>query len=353
MCTPRIEIQLDGIRQNARTILNWFEKTPINILPITKMVGGCPLISKVLHGEGFQVFADSRIENIQRIVDSKLEVETGLMRIPHPGEANRVLELCWWSTHSQLETLKVFSGLAHSFSRKHGILLMVELGDLREGVLPEYLPQLVDFVLGSQALEFKGIAVNLACFGGILHDQEFLNRFLEIKGEIENRTQMHCFVVSYGNSAVLRSMREYTHGGINQIRVGEALFLGTEPGTGEKIRGLENDVFQIYGTVLECYRKPLKPFGGNRGLNAFGERFHSEANHPYHVLLDLGRLDTHPNSLWHPEFEIMGGSSDYLVLRSSAKLEVGMEIGFQGSYEAVMRAMNSPFVKKVYQDRRN
>ena len=228
------------------------------------------------------------------------------------------------------------------------MLFRSEMGDLREGVMPDDLPKLLEFVLGSKYLELRGLSVNLACFGGIQHDKQFLLNFIHLKGEMERRFGINFPVVSYGNSAVLRHLRSNTTAGINEIRLGEAIFLGTEPGCVKKIEGLKKNAFQLVGSVLECSQKPKRPYGGRQGLNAFGEILRSSSDYPYHILLDLGRLDTHSNQLFNPEVEILGGSSDYLVLRSKKKYSVGSEIKFSGTYEAILRAMHSPFVNRIY-----
>ena len=348
MSTPRIEIDLDAIKHNTLKILSWFKPCGIQILAVTKLIHGCPRILKIIKDNGLDHFADSRIENINRIHLHYPHIDFGFIRIPNPWEAPEVITHCAWSTHSQQETLEAFENEAKVRTRKHGIMLMVEMGDLREGVMPDLLPKLLELVLQSDWLYLRGLSVNLACFGGIQHDQQFLNRFIELKCGIERKFNFTFPVVSYGNSAVLRHLESISKSPINEIRLGEAIFLGTEPGSSTPIRDLVNDAFQIIGTVLECSIKPEKPYGGMQGLNAFGEILNVSTAFPYHVLVDLGRLDTKPDQLTNADLKILGGSSDYLVLRSKSKLTVGTEVKFQGSYEAILRAMHSPFVDKVY-----
>jgi len=351
MSTPRIEINLGSIRSNAKAISAGLNELGIEVLGVTKLVCGDTRISRAICEEGINRLGDSRIKNLQRLSQAGISAELGLLRISHPGEAQEVVKTCSWSMQSQLQTLAALNRAAGDASTSHGVLLMVEMGDLREGALPKELPGLMRFVLGAGSLYLEGIGVNMACFGGILPSQAFLDQFLSLKRSLEGEFQIHFKTVSFGNSAVLSQALSRDLCGLNQVRIGEALFLGREPGTGQPLEGLKTDSFRLIGSVLECLEKSREPYGGKRSKNAFGEVVDFEGTKgKFHVLVDLGRQDTNPSSLKNPEFEIIGGSSDYLVLRSPVKVDLGSEIIFTGNYEAVLRAMVSPFVKKVYKE---
>jgi len=49
---------------------------------------------------------------------------------------------------------------------------MVELGDLREGIVPSDLENTVNEVIGLKGIKLTGIGTNLACFGGIKPNNE-------------------------------------------------------------------------------------------------------------------------------------------------------------------------------------
>ena len=68
------------------------------------------------------------------------------------------------------------------------------------------------------------------------------------------------------------------------------------------------------------------------------------------TILAIGRQDTDPSGLRPPEgIDVLGASSDHLLLESDRCLSIGAEVAFQVDYSAMLRAMTSPFVSKVMQ----
>ena len=65
---PRIEISLPKIQDNARVLSKLYGKKGISLMGVSKAVIGEPSIAEAMIQGGVRFIADSRIENIQKIV---------------------------------------------------------------------------------------------------------------------------------------------------------------------------------------------------------------------------------------------------------------------------------------------
>ena len=168
-------------------------------------------------------------------------------------------------------------------------------------------------------------------------------------------------IVSGGNSANLTWALApgATIGGINHLRLGEALLLGSDPTTGDALAGLRNDAFALVGEVIESKLKPSRPWG-ERGRTSFDRSLEQEiictdgcntgGEYRNTVLVALGHQDTDPQGITPPSgFRVLGASSDHLVVEALGEPPpVGSELRFELSYSALLRSMTSPFVSKEY-----
>ena len=141
---------------------------------------------------------------------------------------------------------------------------------------------------------------------------------------------------------------------VNHLRVGEAILLGRETVTRSRWPGTRQDAFVLHAEVVERRRKPSLP-RGERTTDAFGRlRRFEDRGLRVRALLDVGREDVDVEGLTplDPRLEVLGASSDYLVLdltEAGEDLGVGDEIAFGLSYGALLAAMDSEYVEKRYQ----
>ena len=136
MSTPRIEIDLDKIAHNAGRLIEIYGARGISISAVTKVVCGNPAIAEVLVGAGIAVLADSRIANIRTMRDAGILAQYLLLRSPFLSQAEDVVEYADLSLNSDLSVIRELSRFAVLRHIQHKIVLMVELGDLREGLMP-------------------------------------------------------------------------------------------------------------------------------------------------------------------------------------------------------------------------
>jgi predicted amino acid racemase len=246
---------------------------------------------------------------------------------------------------------------------------MVELGDLREGIMPDELLDAVGRVLALPAIVLRGIGTNLACQNGVVPDAANMAELSELAVSVESTFGIGLDIVSGGNSANLPWALEpgADTGRINHLRLGESILLGREPLRRTVIEGLHADAVCVVGEVIESRRKPHRP-RGERGQTAFGRIVDPEGGEPgdadagtdsepgegHRVIVALGRQDLDADGLVAPDgYQVLGASSDHLVLRCTTDVpRVGTELRFGVDYGALMGAATSPFVARRYLEAR-
>jgi predicted amino acid racemase len=301
---------------------------------------------------GVQGLGDSRIENIEAMRKSDVSAQLSLIRTPMLSQAQRVVTGADVSFNTELEVIRRLSFEACKLGRTHAVVLMVELGDLREGIMPADLLAAVRETLSLPNIVLKGIGTNLACRSGTSPDDKNMGELSGLATMIEATFDISLEIVSGGNSASLEWVfNSENRGRINNLRLGESILLGCETLHRHVIDGLHTDAITLVAEVIESKVKPAQPWG-NLAQTAFGTR--SAATNRGSVsqsILAIGIQDVDPCGLVSPkETEIIGSSSDHLVVTSSviSDLVVGAEITFQLDYSALLRAMTSPFVAKSY-----
>jgi predicted amino acid racemase len=273
-----------------------------------------------------------------------------LIRSPMLSQAKRVIMSADVSCNTEIEVIRRLSQVAQKNQRTHGVILMIELGDRREGIMPVDLMETVRQTLCLPNIVLKGIGTNLACRCGVSPDAGNMAELSALADLIEATFDLKLDIVSGGNSANLEwALSGEEPGRINNLRLGEAILLGCETLHRQPLDGLFTDAFTLVAEVIESKVKPSQP-SGTIAQTAFGEAAPViDRGLIRQSILALGRQDTDPNGLLPPAgIEIMGASSDHLILASdSHALAVGSEVAFQLNYSALVLAMTSPFVTRM------
>lgn len=350
MTAPRLEIRLDRIHHNAKTLVDRLAIRGIGVTGVTKAVLGLPEVACAMLNAGVTSIGDARIENIEAMRRAGLTCGFTLIRSPMINQADRVIASAEISHNTEIEVVERLSACAQRQGRIHGVLLMVELGDLREGILPADLPSFVDRMNRLPNIELRGIGTNLACQCGVSPDQKNMGALSSLADSLESTFGVVVETVSGGNSANLGwALGSDDIGRVTTLRLGEAILLGRDPLRRNAIRGLYTDAFTLVAEVIESKRKPSKPWG-ELSQAAFGPvTARMDRGVISQAILALGRQDVDPDGLEAPEgMEIMGGSSDHLVLDTGLHTPaIGSEVRFQLNYSALLRAMTSPFVARA------
>lgn len=358
MSTPRLEIDLDKIYHNAHELVTRLAKLRISVTGVTKATLGSVEIANTFLQAGVKALGDSRIENIKamRLAGKNAVVKEAsmiLIRSPMLSQVRQVVMYADISCNTELDVIKKLSLEACKQGRIHQIVLMVELGDLREGILPEDLIATVGDVLDLPNILLTGIGANLACRSGVSPDVTNMALLSELASHVEVTFGLTLDMVSGGNSANMQWTLNSSitdRGKINNLRLGEAILLGCETLHRQPIDDLHTNAITLVAEVIESKNKPSQP-SGNIAQTAFGKAIPAiDRGIVKQTILALGRQDIDPCGLQAPAgIEILGASSDHLIVESTDNnLLVGDEITFQINYSALVRAMTSPFVEKYF-----
>jgi predicted amino acid racemase len=352
MSAPRLEIDLDKIQHNAGTLIDRLAPGGISVTGVTKATLGSPEVAGALLRAGVRTLGDSRIENIEAMRRAGVPASMTLIRSPMLSQVDRVVAHADVSFNTELDVISKLSCAAQKMEKTHGIVLMVELGDLREGILPGNLEPIVRQVLRFPNITLDGIGTNLACQSGVAPDVKNMAELSTLAASIDATHGVKLGIVSGGNSANLSwALGGADKGRVNDLRLGESLLLGREPLHRQPIDWLHTDAITLVAEVIESMVKPSQPWG-EIAQTAFGVKPPAlDRGDISHTILAIGHQDTDPHGLIPPSgMEILGASSDHLITDSGRqRLSVGAEVEFQLNYSALVRAMTSPFVAKVMQ----
>ncbi len=346
-----MEIDLIKINHNARTLVERLGQCGISVTGVTKAALGSEEIAATLIAAGVKRLGDSRIENIKAMQLAEVPAVMVLIRSPMLSQVEQVVACVDASFNTEIEVIRALSLEAQKADRHHGVILMVELGDLREGIMPEDLLGIIRESLTLPHIDFKGIGTNLACRSGVEPDRRNMAILTELVYMIEKTFDLRVEIVSGGNSANLQwALSGAAIGRINDLRLGEAILLGCETLQRRPIPGLYTDAITLTAEVIEVKVKPSLP-SGQISQNAFGEKpVTVDRGQVSQAILALGRQDIDPDGLQARKgIDIKGASSDHLIVESRCEdLLIGSEVVFRLNYSALVRAMTSPFVAKVY-----
>jgi predicted amino acid racemase len=349
---PCVIINLGKIRHNTKEIIKLCSTKAIDVVGVSKVFcARRPIVQAMLDG-GVKIIGDSRIENLKRI--ENFDCKKMLLRIPMESNAADVVKYSDVSLNSELDTVKCLAAAAERLDKTHHIILMIDVGDLREGILEEDVIKIIEEINKLPNIKLDGLGTNLTCYGGVIPDKENLGRLINLKKKIAEEFGIELSVVSGGNSSSLHTIVEGTiPEGVNQLRIGEAIVLGRETAYGNSIANCYRDGFTLKGEIIEIKEKPSVP-NGKIGMDAFGNipRFEDKGIIK-RAIVALGRQDIVPEGLecLDNNIEVLGASSDHLIVNisnSKVKYEVGDIIDFQMDYGCLLRSMTSPYVKKYY-----
>lgn len=349
---PRVLIDLKKVEENSKIAVDICKEKNIDIMTVTKVFCGITKIIEAQIKGGIKYLADSRIENLEKAIEFNLEKV--LLRLPMISESDRVVTFSDISLNSEIETIKALDKSCKKLNRKHKIILMIDLGDLREGILKKDLYITVDEILKLENILLHGVGVNLTCFAGVIPDENNLGELVEIYKQIEERYNLKLEIISGGNSSsfhLIDSNRLPKE--INNLRMGEVLVLGREAAYGNSIKNMHDDAFILEAEIIELKEKNSIPTG-TIGMNAFGEKpVFEDKGIIKRGILAIGVQDVIPNKLFpfDSDLEFLGSSSDHMIWNftdSKKEYKVGDTVKFKLEYSAMLQLFTSSYVSKEY-----
>lgn len=352
MLHPALLIDRLKFRDNALKLKAIFNEQNKKIHFVTKCFCAHEGMVQTLAEAGIRNLADSRLENFR--VLQKYAQDSLLLRLPMLSEVSEVVSLCDISLNSEYETIAALSDAALVQQKIHRIILMLEMGDRREGAAFDEAAEMIGKIVNLRGVRLVGIGANFNCYGGVIPDEQKMQELANFADFVENRYGFELDYVSGGNSGSLWLLAENKlPAKVNHLRIGEALLLGRETSFGRSFGGLHHDIFTLRAEVIEAKRKHSLP-DGRIGLNALGEEVHfKDEGMINRVILALGAQDVLPENLV-PKLrgvKYLGHSSDHTIFdvtKLNKDLNLGDKLDFALDYSCLLRLFTSPYVKKFF-----
>jgi predicted amino acid racemase len=351
--TPRLEIYPERIRQNAQSVLSMCHAHGAKVACVSKVLRAEPAVVQAFIDAGTDMIADSRTQNLKSVGEVQSDIPKLMLRLPTPGQADDVVRYADYSLNSSLVTLRALAEAARKIGKEHQVILMVDLGDLREGVWPDQLETIAKAASELKGIKLMGIGANLACYGGVVPTVKNMELLIACRDACRKATGLPLDLISGGNSSSLPLLASgQMPKEINHFRIGEAIILGRNVLDRSPWQGTRQDTLRVVAEVIELETKLSVPIG-ERGQDAFGnEPEFEDRGWRKRAILNIGRQDVVVDGLEpvDPGVIVLGGSSDHLVLDVSdaeTDLKVGDEVAFYPTYGATLAAATSSYVKKV------
>ena len=350
-----ITIDIKKLRHNYDYLDKLFSDNGIQWSVVTKMLCGNRDYLTELLSFGVKQVCDSRITNLQTIKSINPDIETLFIKPPAKSTIPKVIKYADISVNTELDTIRLLAAEAKRQNVNHKIIIMIELGELREGVMRDNLIDFYAEIFNLDNIEVVGIGANLSCLYGILPNQDKLIQLSLYKQLIEAKFNKKIALVSGGSSVTIPLLIQgILPKGINHFRVGETLFLGTDVYNSTPLEPLNTEVFKLFGNIIELIEKPVVPTG-ELATNVAGHSFEFDqekiADTAHRAIVDIGLLDVGDEHISpvNEELKIVGASSDMIVIDLSDNkdnLKVGDNIEFRMDYMGILRLLNSKYVDK-------
>jgi len=361
-----LEVNITEIKNNIRKISSYLKKNDIHWSLITKVFSGdkefmsrilTPDIVKDLHSVG-----DSRLSSLKNLKEVNPDLVTIYIKPPAMAYVDDVVKYADISTNTSLKTIKALNEAAKKQGKVHKVMVMIELGELREGVNREDFAKFYQNIFNLEHIEVVGIGSNLGCMYGVEPTYDKLLQLILYKELTELKHGSELPLVSGGSSITLPLIDTGSlPKGINHFRIGEAAFFGTSPLDNSQFLDLCTDTFNFYTQIIELEEKDIVPDGiineANIGHTAeYDEEDSSKKS--YKAILDFGLLDVDQEGLTSDDKDIklVGITSDMTVVDignnknadNTKKYRIGDHLCLDPSYLAVARLLSSKFVEKKF-----
>jgi len=343
------------LRKNYDHLDRIFCKNGIKWSVVTKLLcGNEPYLKEVL-SYGVKQVCDSRLANLRTIKKLAPHVETIFIKPPAIKNAVQTVTYADISLNSSVASLRALSLAARQIGKMHKVIIMIETGERREGVMPQHIGRFYQQVHSLPNIEVIGLGTNLACMYGVLPDYDNLRQLELCRDIIEAKFHKRLDVLSGGASVTIPLLgTDEFPTSINHFRIGETLFFGTDVYQNSVLSDMHQDLFTLSANIIELRTKPNQP-EGDLGYNVLGVKGgldHSRYNtESVRAIIDVGLLDISPNHVtpMDDSIRIAGASSDMMVLDLDSNINqysVGDEVTFRLDYMGVLQAMHSKYLEK-------
>lgn len=325
---PELIFDLGKLRHNTQALVT--SAGGVKVFGVTKGCAGSPRVAEAMVRGGVAGLADSRLTHLLELRKRFPEIPLLALRQPMRHEIRPMLEIDATLMVSDLRFAADLASTAADLRRSRLIVLMIEIGDGREGLAPADFDLFLSNLRRWPSLKLAGIAANVGCHGGKHPDAGMLT-VLDRLAAAARAAGFSVDIVSAGNSSCWNLLSE---GKLpvttNQIRLGEAILLGRETAEGRAIPGIYQNSATVKAEVLEVAIKD----GSEQAVLAIG-------------LQDIGAGTLEPLD---KHLKVTRVTSDHCILLAKAGHNVfcGGLVEFLPSYFAMQSLAASPYVRKAY-----
>lgn len=356
---PRLEINLQYFKENVAAMVNLCSKHGITIAGVVKGTTGFPQCARMFKEGGAKIIASSRLEQIEDILQYGVDLPVLLLRIPMLSEVDEVIRLCDISLNSETTVLKALNEAAARANKIHKVIIMADLGDLREGFWDkDEMVEAAVFVENElKHLDLAGVGVNVGCYGSIEATEDKLNELVVLAERMEARIGRELEYISGGaTSSLMRVIDGNIPKRINMLRVGEGITLARDLDYfyGYDMSYMHQDVYKLCAEVIEVRDKPTHPVG-KITIDGFGHRpVYEDRGIRHRALLAVGKADYGSYEEIFPRdkgIEVVGAASDHTILDvedAERDLQVGDIVEFDLNYVSLLYLSASRNVNKVF-----
>ncbi|MDR2747476.1 MAG: alanine/ornithine racemase family PLP-dependent enzyme [Treponema sp.] len=353
---PLLRVDIEKLKANLAALSAALKLAGCSLAVVTKCFSADERIVRMLAASPLvDYLADSRLQNLKKCAGRGKP--TMLLRLPQACEIEDVISFADISLNSELKTLELLNAAAEKRQKRHKVILMIDVGDLREGLYfteEEKILKTAEAVMGMSGLELCGAGVSLTCYGAVIPKKDNLSLLASWAERIRKHCGAELPLVSGGNSSSFYLVeRGELPAGINNLRLGEAFIAGREAAYKTRIKNTFDDAVILETQIIEVQTKPSLPLG-ERGSDAFeGRPVFKDQGMIRRAICAVGRQDLDIQSIIPLDrgIEILGASSDHLILNvspSARNYEVGDTISFIPTYTALLRLFTSRYISRVY-----
>ena len=350
-----VVLNKEKLSHNFAFLNKMFTKHNIEWAVVSKILCGNKEYIREVINLGIKQICDSRVSNLKVIKDIDPKIETIYIKPPAKRSLKSIIKYADISINTEFTTIKLLNEESKKLNKIHKIIIMIEMGELREGVMGDDFIDFYESVFNLSNIEVVGIGTNLNCLYGVLPNQDKLIQLSLYEQLIEAKFNKNIIYVSGGSSVTIPLIfKGLLPKSINHFRVGETLFLGTDVYNDSTIRNMEHNVFQLFAEIIELSEKPIVP-SGEMGTNVEGAEYEFNdsdiGKNSFRAILDIGLLDVEDKHIQPKDnsIEIAGSSSDMIVLdigKNSKNYKVGDLIEFQLDYMGTLSVLNSKYIEK-------
>jgi predicted amino acid racemase len=350
-----IELNSRALKHNFNYLNNRFIKYEKDWGVVSKILCGNDLFLQELIKLNPSEIHDSRLSNLEKIQKIAPHIQRVYIKPPPLNSIKRLVACADVSFNTHITTIKSINEEAIRQKKVHKIIIMIELGDLREGVIGENLIEFYKSVFELKNIDVIGLGANLNCLNGILPTKDKLIQLSLYKELINAKFNSKIAWVSAGSSITLPLLsKKQVPKGCNHFRIGETLYFGNNLYTNKGIKAMRQDVFRLKAEVIEIKEKPMVAVG-MQGTNLLGEQpeFNIDdlGEESIRAIIDVGTLDVRSEDIVSVDksITILGSSSDMLVLdlgNNPQNIKLGDELVFKPNYTGLLALMNSNYIEK-------